>query len=384
MVSHRGRIRLGIRSSIAGFVLLLFATTAGAEEVDTLHAGLVRLAAKIVRILNNHQIREASIKYVKGPTNQPGGAEPRIVLELSEELRRNHIEVRDGARAAIKADYDIQQDGAPGADGAVPLVVKFHGSIEDGPSVLAGSNFVEILRGSRAVREIVRPNIHEDPRVPEPTRNENTINALTEPRYAVQGNTVYSAPNSPYGIEILVGGESRKPGEDQQYPGFPFVRMGKEDTYVVRLHNDSDREAAVILTIDGINHFTFCDPECRDGQGKPRFDRVFVEPRSKVRIPGWFKNVRETEDFLVTDWGETAQKKLNNTGNAVSRSELGVITAQFMASWPRDKAPPADEVIRGDPDIGTGFGQRRDFTYRELEPRACGQERSMVSIRYRR
>src|SRR5262249_28138789 len=84
--------------------------------------------------------------------------------------------------------------------------------------------------------------------------------AIDQPRAKVAGTRI-GAEGSPYAIEILV----RKDGDRGHAlaravdlkSGLAFVPIQRGEVYQVRLINDSDHDAAVTLTIDGLNMFTF-------------------------------------------------------------------------------------------------------------------------------
>ena len=86
----------------------------------------------------------------------------------------------------------------------------------------------------------------------------------------IAGSQIRASAGSPYAIEVLVNGSGRAAS---MVDGLPFVKLAKDDIYTVRLVNDSDRDAAVKLTIDGVSCFAFSQIRHETGpkQGQPKY-----------------------------------------------------------------------------------------------------------------
>src|SRR5206468_1525332 len=97
------------------------------------------------------------------------------------------------------------------------------------------------------------------------------------------------------------------------------------DIYEVRVTNNSTEEAAVTLTIDGIDVFAFSD--IKDAKtGKPRFSHYIVAPKTSHTIVGWHKTNAVSLGFLVTEYGKGASSQLKSTG------DVGVLTVTFSSA----------------------------------------------------
>src|SRR5262249_52824567 len=139
---------------------------------------------------------------------------------------------------------------------------------------------------------------------------------------------------------------------------------------------------AVELKIDGLSMFQFSELRHPDGprKGEPLYNSLILAPRSHFDVKGWHRTNERSTEFKVAAYDETGAALLQQAAN------LGTVTANFRASWPKDQPPPADEPSKpksttsGD---GTGFGKSFEQKFKEVE-RSVGVIRSSVSVRYTR
>jgi hypothetical protein len=195
--------------------------------------------------------------------------------------------------------------------------------------------------------------------------------SLDNPTFHVTDTRISAAVNSPYAVEILVkeGGryKTRKVTDDE---GLAFVPVKRDESFAVRLINNSPYGAGVTLTIDGVSMFAFSEKS---------YSQVVLGPRKSVLIKGWHRTNDWSEEFLVTEYSKSAAAKLNST------SDIGTITATFSAAWEVGKAPPPDESR--DPSQharsanATGRGPKIEDRYVEVQ-RRFGVIRAAVSVRY--
>jgi hypothetical protein len=211
-------------------------------------------------------------------------------------------------------------------------------------------------------------------------RDKKLRDAIDGPRVHVAGNRVSAVPASPYSIEILVksGGpyQARPPRIEN---GLAFVPISRGELYAISLINDSPVDAAVNLTIDGINVFAFSDlKDPRTGQ--PRYSQWIIPAKSRGEIIGWHRSNEATDTFQITEYAKSAAAELN------SKAPIGTITASFSAAWPKGTAPPPDEPAQPPSEFSrsadaTGRGPRVATKYIETE-RNFGVVRSTISVRY--
>jgi hypothetical protein len=148
--------------------------------------------------------------------------------------------------------------------------------------------------------------------------------------------------------------------------------LDKNDVYAVRLINTSNFDAAVTLTIDGLNVFAFS--EAKDETGDPRVARLVVAKQSQATITGWFLTGNKSASFLVTDLPKSAG------GSLKSPAPVGTITASFAAAVARGGKLPADEP-KTRPAGATGLDAEPGLDDAEAE-RTIGVIRDTISIRY--
>jgi hypothetical protein len=200
-----------------------------------------------------------------------------------------------------------------------------------------------------------------------------------DPKVWVDGKSTKIKPSatSKYAIEILVKKAARTP---VVVDGQAFVKLERDDEYVVRIFNDSPYDAAVALSIDGLSMFAFSKNK--------EYVHVLVPRRSGrepgcVDIRGWHITNANTESFKVMNYGDTpaAQFIRSSPGS-------GAVTAVFSAAWAKGEKEPADEKqfklrrSRGEP-LATGRGRLLKQKYDEHE-RYIGAVRAAITVRYNR
>lgn len=187
---------------------------------------------------------------------------------------------------------------------------------------------------------------------------------------ALDGKTrVMAGPDRPYAMEILVKSPSgdylpRALAIDEDRRAIASLR--RDEVYAVRLINRSPHDAAVRLTIDGINIFDF-------GDHRGAYTHVIIGEGKSALITGWHRSNAQSDSFLVTEYAKSAASQAGRP-----ESDSGMITAQFCAAWESDADMPPDEKSTRD---ATGFGPPVDLKYREVR-RTIGVERDIITVRY--
>jgi len=200
----------------------------------------------------------------------------------------------------------------------------------------------------------------------------------------VTGTVIRPAPDSPFGIEIRLmkkGASLFETAQPTLVDGRTHVHVDEGDVYEVRLINDTQRDVAVMLSIDGVNVFTFADPQFkqpREEFGTPVYSYYIVERGRVGAVSGWFKNLREVSQFEIAPQGQAA------AGRVGVLDKVGTITATFSFAWRSDEQPPADEIpqqVAGSRGVGTKEGRLRTVESNEVR-RFVGGPRATVSVRY--
>jgi hypothetical protein len=180
------------------------------------------------------------------------------------------------------------------------------------------------------------------------------------PNVHLDGNIIRTGDNSPYGIEILLKSGSDYTVMQVENDGrLAKVGIGEHQVYAVRLRNDSRKPIGIKLTIDGINVFAMSDHPAYRGKDIT----MAMCPCSSSRIKGWYLNDRESAEFEVAKFGETAAAKFGAFEN------MGTITARFYDATPKSplNCPPCDkEQVRS---FGTKLGAKTKMDYGRLDVR---------------
>ncbi len=219
-----------------------------------------------------------------------------------------------------------------------------------------------------------------------------------KPKPALKDGQIKPGPGSPFAIEVFTAAPNADPKQPHKISdyalvvpkdedGLAFVKIDRGHVYGIQITNTADFDAAVSLNIDGLSMFVACDKEdpaskkkLRDDKGQPLHNFIVVEKGKKVFIQGWFVNLKETDEFLVTEYA----KSLSSQFQAPS-GQVGVITCCFHAAVPKDQPFPAGEPTNPDEFSqsadGTGKGARVQSPYEQVE-RKIGLLRAAVSVRY--
>jgi hypothetical protein len=337
---------------------------------------LTAVAEEIVRLLKERGADAVSIGEFTCPPQLAANAGPGIGKSLADKLAA-HVTVRRGARLGVQGRYALA-DGVPARELAVRITVE----VVDRTGGVLGAFIADAtftpddkspeadgagtLSSLLAVTAVLPPD--EDLKA----RREKFLDSVNAPKVHLDDTRVFAAPNSPYGVEVLVNGRPRKPVNDN---GFAFVPIRRNERYAVRLINNSDLDAAVTLTIDGLSLFAFSD--------HPNYSQVIVPAKRSGVIEGWHRTNASSDAFEVTTYAKGAAAQL-----LPNSARLGTITASFAAAWPKNTRPPEDELFarlaanRGEK-LATGRGPEVKAEFREVE-RHVGAVRACVSVRYTR
>jgi hypothetical protein len=358
-------------------LILVGAWSAPAGASEALRKELAGVARSLADLLKGRGEESIAIGQFNGPPSLPTSSGPGIAQILAEELKKQGIAVKPRAKLGLTGEFRATEVPSESSQAVKLLAVRLKGTVEDNfGAVLTQFSFDRTIPGEETFVQVMGTPVTLDPKDPPEVRDKTLREGQVEPKAQVRGTRIAAGPDSPYAIEILVGGTPR-PARDEE--GLPFVTIARGETYAVRLINDSSSEAAVRLSIDGLNLYTFSTLRKKDGphKGEPLYDLVIVRPGESVVIPGWHVTNEKSDEFLVTEYAKSAAGSLNSTAN------VGTITATFAVAWPADLPPPSDEAPRkkGSPDA-TGFGARRDVKYVEIGPRSVGAIRASISVRY--
>jgi hypothetical protein len=384
------RRQLSDRSILLAVLLAAFVRgSSAASENATLDDSLRDLAKEIVDVVVKDQNQSAiAVGEFVGPADLDSNSGPGLtetLKSLLNELRPGIVQRQ--APLSLRGRYDKVADPR---DPTARILIKVTAEITDKNATRVDEKFAEI-RDTPLLANLVGATVSLPPETTPPQRNLLLQNAIARPSFAGSGNKIRTTPTSPYAIEILVTSKAAAPrdaGDWNQIParaprsenGQAFVDIERNEVYAIRIHNDFEergvpREAAVFVTIDGLDMFTFS--EMRDPRtNRPRYSSIVVPPGTSV-IPGWHKTNNRVDSFLVTEYGKGAASHAN-----ISRGKVGVITVRFATTAPTDKrSGTRGAVRRGRKE--TGFGPSAQVNLTEVD-RSIGPIGDVISVRYSR
>lgn len=299
-----------------------------------------------------------------------GSAGPEIQLRLSEILQALDARLdADDYRYEITGNYLPYRDPDSGLQG-----VKLVGRMVDAEDGTTLGEFPRFVFGAEAVPRLLGLSVSGRSR--DPKRQSALIRAaMKKPTVFVVGAEVAAAPSSEYAMEILVQDRGRYSPRPivRDRKSRPFVEIHRNEVYAIRLLNHSRYEAAVKLTIDGVNVFAFTEQ-------KPRPQYWIVPPKQGTspgvtEVRGWDKSQGASIEFKVVDFPDSAAARVQLKPSA----QVGLITASFAPCWKDDRDRPRGEGRAR----ATGFGN--EITdHKAHVRRQIGGVRDVISIRYER
>jgi hypothetical protein len=345
---------------------------------SNLNTELAEVAKKLKELLDGRGEDSLAVGQFTGPSHIPTSSGPAISKTLADELQKIGIRVTQRANLEVKGDYlDVEDKQTK------QLAALLKGRVLDRSGAVV-TEFERGIFGDATLASMFGVTADLPANANGKERDQRLRDGIDSPRVKIQNTRVSSGPGSPFGIEILVKSSSgyvpRAPAEGTgDDKGLAFVPIHRDEIYAVRLINEAPFEAAVTLTIDGINVFAFSDVK-NPSTGAPRYAQWVVPPRARAEIQGWHRTNELSESFLVTEYAKSAAGELRSTAN------IGTITAAFAAAWPKGAKPPADEPPQPPSEFSrsadaTGRGPRVTTSYQEVE-RNFGVVRSSVSVRY--
>jgi hypothetical protein len=216
-------------------------------------------------------------------------------------------------------------------------------------------------------------------------RNAEIKKKIEKPDADVNAGRIRTNDKSPFTVEILVVDQKDAPDPDAGRPavkdnGLPFVPIKRGEYYRVKITNNAPFEVAVKLSVDGLDQYTFSNPDFRDPKtGSPKYSVRFIGKGDSAVIGGWFRDLKSFDYFVVTEYAKSASAELK-----ASPDEVGQIVVQFHASWDKEKEEekPADERGRDGGDAtGRDPGGMQNL---KEKSRVVGVLRETVAIRYTR
>lgn len=384
--------------------------TGALKNFETGMADLARALNERLEGLNGKNNKLVGISPFLGP---PGSNFPRMFDCLKRHLESNECNckvVKTGlASWNITGEYAIGQRDA--TSGQLPIVIKavirdrnnnsqtdIHKEIfTDGTtglsSLLGLSNELPVALNSfrQAPDELDAAEL-------ERLRQAVEDASIRDPRgrLMVAGQSlVKTSAASPYGVEVLLVALAKdgKPLLDaagnpqyeaplparQDPGGFMFVDIPPGRLYAIRLINESDQDAGVTLSVDGINIFAFSNHKAWRELGKVVLPAGTSKAPGAGLIRGWHHTKEQSNFFEITKIGDSAAAELGRLDGGI-----GTITATFCTAFPNQLLVPLLQrelagIDRGE--VATGRGPVVTQQYNEVQ-RVFGLPQATISLRY--
>ncbi|WP_417385387.1 hypothetical protein [Gimesia sp.] len=344
-----------------GFCLVAILVPNFAQAEDALHLELTALAQDIYKLVDKRGGGAVAVGGFTAASNVRGSSGPDVQLQLSAALQKTGLTVNfEEYKFEVTGNYLGFTDKETGAYG-VKIVSRVIDS--DGTTL---AEFPRLVFGEETVPRMLGISVKTPPNDSAFDRSRKIKDALKNPQVNLRGTRIATTVSSPYSVEILVkdGNDYVARSATLDSKRRPFVGIKKDEVYAVRLVNESDHEAAVNLSIDGINNFCF---------SKTKSTYWIVPAKSTRLIKGWHKDSSTSIEFKVTGYADTATALLKLKPS----TSIGQISAAFSASWGEGSRKPHDEASSR----GTGFGDEVSTKTKQVT-RFIGHVRDVIVVRY--
>jgi hypothetical protein len=354
-------------------MLVLWATRAGVARADeALRTELTVVAKGIAEAVQGLGHEAIAVGEFTGPAQLAASGGPVITKTFAEELAKHGLAVKRVATIGVKGEFEDVKDKQSGL-----LAARIKGAVTDRSGQVLFT-FSRGVFGEKVLAALFGTTAKLPADLPPAERNAELEKSLDKPRALVKGARVSASTDSPYAIEVWAAprpGAKYAPKQAALQDGLAIVSLSRDEVFAVRLINQSPHDAAVTLTIDGLNLYSFSD--VKDPKtGRPLYSALVLGAKQEVFIRGWHRTNEVAEEFVITEYSKSASAELKST------AATGAITATFAAAWPKDQQPPSDEpAAKGRSGDAVGRGQRVEQKFVEVE-RHVGVVRATVSVRY--
>jgi hypothetical protein len=356
-----------------------------APAASALHREVGAFAEKIQDVLRDKGHKSVAVGEFTGPAGMDSNAGPGIQQLLATQLRRLGVSVPKVADASVKGEYLAVAD--PADKGRT--VLRLRAVLRNRADAVLG-RFQADLRGEEDVARAL--GLTGQLPLESEARKRQLPELIDHPSVYLSGTRAQTRRDSRYSVEIRV-----RDGVDQAaralkpavHDGQAFVQVKRGQLYEIHVRNRSGRDAAVTITIDGLDVFTFSE-ERDDKTGQPKYRNYLLRKGGEMTVVGWHKTNTRSDSFQVTALANSAVGKL-----MADTANVGVITVGFHDSVPVPVVKPKVARVEkramarrvdgsgGKDADATGFGPSRKTSLR-LTKRRSGPLREVVSLRYTR
>jgi hypothetical protein len=357
-----------MRIRILCFVMAVLATSTcgnhARADFESIDAWAKASASDIVAEADSRNATTIFVDAIKGEPELEGSSGSRLSIALEKALKETKLTLsRQNYQFKVQGLFRKGESPETKKVGT-EVVLKF---VDRNDDTLGRKT--RFIFGENATHALLNTNVH----IPSGTDDKQRDEILRNPKaeVKVQGTKIRTTAASPYAVEILVKKDGKyvaRAVTESKDTNRPFVEIHRDEVYAIRLHNESDIEAAVHATVDGLSVFEFSTIK-----EKPFY--WIVPKKSHLDVLGWKITEEKTDEFKSVDFPKSAagEKKLSHD------EKVGVINALFFASWEDEKNPPPGESGNK----ATGRGDRIDDKVKVVT-RFIGKLRDSISVRYER
>ena len=364
------RSRRGALTIVGPGLAAWLATTTGpgwAQQPDDLHREMAEFAKQVKSLLDQKGHDSVAVGDFHAPARLASSAGPAIANALGEELKKLGVAISRRAELEVNGEFRDAEDRKSRL-----LTVEIKARVVDRAGIELVAFEPRGIFNVPLVVAITGISVSLPANADDKQRNKELDVALRDPKVHLAGTRISAKASSPYAIEVLVkDGSDYRPRAATIDDGLAFVKIGRGETYAIKLINDSPFDAAVVLTIDGLNVFAFSENK--------NYSHWIVPSKQTLTVPGWHRTNQVSDSFLVTEYARSAVAEA-----LPSSASVGTITASFSAAWPQGANPPEDEAPSkkgGRAGDATGRGPETPTSFVEVV-REIGRLRDAVSVRY--
>lgn len=324
------------------------------DALDREARELAKGAGPALRKAGHTEVAVAAPTWADGRPVEAGAG---VVEALAGALAADGFVVKAGAKASLTSVLEKVTDRATGQPAC-----KLRAALKVGDQEWAVGS-PRLLFGEAALARVFAPRaLAIDPKTPERDRVQLIAGAAKGPD---------PAPAPKAGIELLVRDRDGTFRPRKATDG--KVSFKEFDTYYIRAFStDPDGpELAALITIDGLFWDSYAEGAEADA---PKGRMVLVKPGKSVTVKGWYVSPAKSFAFDVVALPTLA---------GASKSEAGVVTAQFFPAWPKGAKPPAGEerVANHRSVFGTDAIRQQPDDFETVE-RVVGRLREVHSVSY--
>jgi len=212
-----------------------------------------RIASHVAEVMRDQKQTAIIVGDFTAPPRLKASGGTGVRQLVIKTMKAEKIDVRDDAQFQMVGSFANSEEESR-FDGEIGVQVKAQLLDENDREV---DKFNITVFGAAAL-QITGGTAELPPKANADDRKQAQNEGLKKPQAANSGNETRATADSLFGVEIRVKqGADDVPRKPSLVAGRSFVQLEKSEKYIVRLHNRSSNDAAVLLTVDGLTSFAF-------------------------------------------------------------------------------------------------------------------------------